>query len=175
MPQRPGLIAIAALLASALACADGASPVGPLAARLGEPALGYDQYGYNEGAGSFNGPADGADRVLDGLYLGNPYFARDHLVIKWNPDWARGNAEGWANPPYAAWTINQWNGRVRGGSGEVWHYKFVWVGPCGADRTPLPFGGYCIWGQFAVVMSHGKLNSHFWDAHAKPGGFGRYP
>ena len=95
--------------------------------------------------------------------------------MKWTRDWDRGNDEGWSDPNgYPdAWTSNQWNGQVTGGSGEVWQYKIVWIGNCGADGTPLPDGGYCIWGQFEVLMSHGTVaNQHFWDAHAIPAGYG---
>jgi len=93
--------------------------------------------------------------------------------MKWNAEWDRGNAEKWKNPPYAAWENNEWNGQVPGGSGETWHYNIQWVGSCGRDGTPLPDGGYCIWGQFEVILSHGTVaNQHFWDAHATPTGYG---
>ena len=107
-------------------------------------------------------------------YLG-PY-ANDKIVMKWNAEWDRGNAEGWSNPPYDAWENNQWNGMVPGGSGETWHYKFVWVGPCGPDGTSLENGGYCIWGQFAVISSHGTAgHQHLWEVLASPAGYGAYP
>ena len=65
------------------------------------------------------------------------------------------------------------NGKVPGGSGEIWHYKYQWVGSCGADYTPLPDGGYCILGQFEVIMSQGTVaNVHIWDIHAIPAGYG---
>ena len=68
------------------------------------------------------------------------------------------------------------NGMVPGGSGESWHYKYAWVGECGAYGDPLPNGGYCIWGQFEVIMSHGTVDGqHFWDARANPAGYGFYP
>ena len=64
----------------------------------------------------------------------------------------------------------------KSGSGSVWHYKFVWIGACGADYTPLPDGGYCIWGYYEALQDQGKDPSygpgHFWFAHAKPGGYG---
>ena len=95
--------------------------------------------------------------------------------MKWNAEWDRGNAEGWANPPYAAWEDNEWNGvGVTGGSGAVWHYKIKWVGTCGADGTTLPDGGYCIWGQFEVLMDQGTDPNagHLWYAQATPNGYG---
>ena len=182
----PLVMAIAALAA---ACAGpSASPLQPAAA----PALrapvsgggstgtfaaggGFDALGYNRTAGIFNGAADGVDGTLDGTYYGMAAYATDHLKMKWNSEWDRGNAEGWNDPKgYRAWIDNQWNGMRPGGSGETWHYRIKWVGPCGADGAPTGTGGYCLWGQFEVVLSHGtSANQHFWDAHAVPAGFGR--
>lgn len=140
---------------------------------------GFDDAGYNVTANIFNGTGWSwcMDKVGDAAwcttYLG-PY-ANDNLIMKWNDEWNRGNAESWANPPYKAWENNQWNGIVPDGSGEVWHYKIVWVGPCGADGTPLNNGGYCLWGQFAVIMSQGTSDgAHLWDTKAKPAGYGSY-
>lgn len=139
---------------------------------------GFDQFGYNKGAGMFNGAADGVDRVLDGKLWGSPSpYASDHLVMKWNAEWDRGNREAWSKPPYGAWMNNQWTGMSAGSSGSVWHYKFKWIGSCGADYTFLPDGGYCIWGQFEVIQDHGLDPSwdegHIWFAKAIPGGYGR--
>jgi hypothetical protein len=137
---------------------------------------GFDVFGYNYKARIFVGPADGVDRNLDGAVWGDPTYANDHLVMKWNAEWDRGNDEGWSNPPYDAWENNEWNGKAPGGSGEVWHYKIVWVGPCGAAGTPLDSGGYCIWGQFAVIHDHGTFDGqHHWFAHGIPSGYGSYP
>jgi hypothetical protein len=74
-----------------------------------------------------------------------------------------------------AWEDNEWNGKVPGGSGETWHYKIVWVGPELEDSPCWRDGGYEIWGEFDVIMSHGTVaNEHFWDAHAIPTGYGGY-
>ncbi len=136
---------------------------------------GFDAFGYNRTAGIFNGAADGVDGSIDGKYYGGAAYAADHLKMKWNADWDRGNAEGWDDPNgYSAWIDNQWNGKAPGGSGETWQYRIKWIGSCGADGTPTGTGGYCVWGQFEVVLSHGtSANQHFWDAHAVPAGFGR--
>ena len=133
---------------------------------------GFDEFGYNETARIFNGPADGVDRILDGAVWGDAYYANDHLKMKWTADWERGNDEGWANPPYdKAWTDNQWNGMVPGGSGENWHYRIKWIGNC-TDYETQPDGGYCIWGQFEVIMDHGTLDgAHLWYAHAIASGY----
>ena len=150
-----------------------------LVVAMSAPALGgggFDQFGYNNTARIFNGTGESWSlaKGLPADYLG--IYAPDKLVMKWNAEWDRGNAEGWANPPYRAWENNEWNGNVAGGSGAVWHYKIVWVPPCGADGTPLPDGGYCIWGQFEVIMDQGKDPTlgpgHIWFARATPNGFG---
>jgi len=154
-----GVFAIAVALAFLL--------VAPVAAGGG-----FDQFGYNYTAHIFVGKADGVDRVLDGKLWGDPTYANDHLVMKWSKAWddARFHGAPWTPE---AWENNEWNGKVPGGSGEVWHYKIQWVGSCGVDGTPLPDGGYCIWGQFEVIMDHGTIaNEHFWLAHANPTGYG---
>ena len=106
-------------------------------------------------------------------YLG--IYADDKLKMKWNAEWDRGNEENWldVNGYHGAWSDNQWNGMFPDGSGETWHYMNRWIGPCGATGTPTPNGGYCIWGQFEVTMSHGTFDGeHHWDAHAIPAGVG---
>lgn len=131
---------------------------------------GFDEFGYNYGARIFVGAADGVDRILDGKVWGDPTYANDHLVMKWSKAWdnARFGGAPWT---CEAWVDNEWNGRVPGGSGEVWHYKIVWVGPELEASPCWREGGYPIWGQFEVIFSHGTMgNAHFWDAHARPAG-----
>jgi hypothetical protein len=133
---------------------------------------GFDEFGYNYRARVFVGAADGVDRNLDGMVWGDPTYANDHLKMKWSKGWddARFHGGDWTPD---AWEDNQWNGMKPGGSGETWHYKIQWVGPCGSDGDPLPDGGYCIWGQFEVIMSHGTFDAeHFWETHANPAGYG---
>ncbi len=140
------------------------------------PGGGFDQFGYNRTARIFNGTgsswclARGAAADCMGIY------SPDKLVMKWNAEWDRGNAEGWLNPPYRASLDNEWNGNCKGCSGAVWHYKTQWVGPCGDYLTPLADGGYCIWGQFEVLMDQGHDPNigpgHIWFALAKPNGYG---
>jgi hypothetical protein len=139
---------------------------------------GFDQYGYNNTARIFNGAADGVDRTLDGAVWGDPTYANDKLVMKWNAEWDRGNAEGWTKPPYAAWEDNEWNGKAKGGSGQIWHYKIIWFNNVNSlpDFAALPDGGYVLWGQFEVIMDQGFDPNvgpgHLWYAHAKPTGYG---
>jgi hypothetical protein len=141
-------------------------------------ASGYDQYGYNLTANHFNGT--GSSWCLAGGQAADcvgPY-SPDKLVMKWNEQWDICNDALVQDSASCggAWLNNEWNGKVKGGSGSVWHYKFVWIGPCGADGTPLPDGGYCIWGQYKTLMDQGTDPSygpgHFWFAHATPNGYG---
>jgi len=61
---------------------------------------------------------------------------------------------------------------VEGGSGEVAHYKIIWVGP---DPESSPYwrdGGYAIWGQFEVILDQGVAGGEYhWNAHAQPSGY----
>ncbi len=132
---------------------------------------GFDEFGYNYKARIFVGPVDGADRNLDGTYWGDTLYAEDHLVMKWSKAWDDARFRGAAWTP-EAWTDNEWNG-MNNGSGEVWHYKIVWVGPELENSQYWRDGGYPIWGQFEVIFSQGTdANGHFWDAHASPAGYG---
>jgi hypothetical protein len=137
---------------------------------------GFDQYGYNNTARIFNGTGSSwcSAKNLSENCMG--IYSPDKLVMKWNAEWDRGNAENWSKPPYDAWENNEWNGKVAGGSGAVWHYKIKWVGDCETDKTLLPDGSYCVWGQFATIMDQGTDPSygpgHQWFAHAKPNGYG---
>ena len=132
----------------------------------------FDEFGYNYQARIFVGRADGVDRVLDGTVWGDPTYANDKLVMKWSKGWddARFHGVKWRPD---AWCINEWNGMVEGGSGEVWHYKIVWVGPELENSPYWREGGYAIWGQFEVIMSQGTVQGeHIWETHATPSGLG---
>lgn len=142
-------------------------------------ANGFDEFGYNLTARNFVGPISGwckykgismADCGAYGFGSVN-----DKLVMKWNAEWDRGNDENWSKPPYKAWENNEWNGKVPGGSGVIWHYKIVWVGQCEEGAT-IAGGGYCIWGQFAVIMDQGTdpLDGHTILTLGKPAGYGAY-
>lgn len=135
---------------------------------------GFDQYGYNYTSRLFNGKLDGADRNLDGTYWGDPTYANDKLVMKWSKAWddARFHGAPWSPD---AWVDNEENGKIAGGSGEVWHYKISWVGSDLQDSKYWRPGGYPIWGQFEVIMDQGTVaNQHFWNAHTSPNGYGMY-
>lgn len=136
---------------------------------------GFDEFGYNDTARIFNGTGESWSlaKGLPADYLG--VYAKDKLVMKWNAEWDRGNDENWSNPPYAAWENNEWNGKVDGGSGEVWHYKIVWDKGCSDNGVPSTEGSYCIWGQFATIMDQGTSGGeHFWFTHGIPSGYGAY-
>jgi hypothetical protein len=139
-------------------------------------ARGFDVNGYNDCARIFNGTYSSwcvAGGQLPGC-VAAPY-TNDKLVMKWNAAWDACNYLGTPDACAGAWTDNEVNGKITGGSGEVWHYKIQWVGPCTEVGT-LPDGGYCIWGQYEVLMDQGidpnSGDGHFWGALAKPNGYG---
>jgi hypothetical protein len=178
MTLKCSLLSLIAL--ATVACAAPAPTSPSVSGAAGAQALrtgGFDQYGYNRTARIFNGTGSSwsLEKGLPADYLG--IYAPDKLVMKWNAEWDRGNAEGWTDPNgYDAWENNEWNGKCAGCSGEVWHYKIKWIGACGADGTLLSDGGYCIWGVFDVIMDQGQDPNvgpgHLWFAHAKPNGYG---
>ena len=148
---------------------------------------GFDEYGYNLTARNFVGTGEswamgklGYTHEQAEEYMG--IYAHDQIVMKWNAEWDRGNDEGWSNPPYRAWTTNEWNGMVGRdwdgsivqGSGEVWHYKIVWVGPLLQNGPYWRPGGEPIWGEFEIVMDQGTVRGegHITFAVAKPNGMG---
>ncbi|MEA2677005.1 MAG: hypothetical protein QOJ81_1146 [Chloroflexota bacterium] len=165
--RRLGLMAAAAMLVA----------LGAFSVNAGS---GYDQYGYNLTANSFNGT--GSSWCLAGGQAANCMgsYSADKLGMKWNEQWDTCKDAGNLDPAACtgAWLDNQWNGKgVKGGSGSNWHYKFVWVGPC-TDGVYFADGGYCIWGAYEVLMDHGHDASigpgNTWYAHAKPGGYGSF-
>lgn len=161
-----------------IAAAAGAVTLGAMA-MLVFATGGFDANGYNLTARLFNGILQqwcDAKHITVGCGSYGFGSANDKLVMKWNAEWDRGNKENWANGPYNAWTDNEWNGKVAGGSGFVWHYKIVWVGDYTKNPSLIPAGGYGIWGQFAVIMDQGTDPSlgHSFNALASPAGYGAY-
>jgi len=135
---------------------------------------GFDEFGYNYQARLFVGKADGVDRNLDGTVWGDPTYANDHLVMKWSKGWddARFHGASWGPD---TWEDNEWNGMVPGGSGEICHYKIIWVGSELQDSPYWRDGGYAIWGQFEVLMDHCTIDGeHIWYTHAAPSGYGAH-
>lgn len=133
---------------------------------------GFDEFGYNYQARVFVGLADGVDRNLDGMVWGDATYANDYLVMKWSKAWdnARFHGAEW-NPD--AWCTNEWSGMTPGGSQEVWQYKIIWVGEGLQSSVYWRDGGYAIWGQFEVIISHGLAEGeHEWEALATPCGLG---
>lgn len=120
---------------------------------------GYDQFGYNYQAHMFNGTYDSSDRVLDGLYWGDPAsadYADDSLIMKWSDPWLanvdcngdhkldRGLIDGVVGGTSKGWLTNQNNGDYTDGNGNLQHYtyfsKIVWTGP-----------GSPLWGAYTIV------------------------
>lgn len=140
-------------------------------------ATGFDEYGYNRCAHQFVGTGMSwcMGKFGNAAWCEANYgpWGDDKLKMKWNAEWDRGNVEDWNDGPYDAYLDNQWNGMVPSGSGETWHYMIKWIDGCGPDESPTNDGGYCIWGQFEVIMSHGTVGGeHIWDTHAIPSGYG---
>lgn len=118
---------------------------------------GFDTYGYNEKASIFVGtglewcePRTNDPSACEEM-LG-PRI-NDRLIINWNEGWELGMAEEWANPPYNAWIKYIWNGKYKGGSGEIWHYKIEWTGSCRNGEIDIPKNGICINDEFVQITT----------------------
>ena len=134
---------------------------------------GFNACGYNYGARVFSGVADGVDGTLDGAVWGDPTYANDHLVMKWNAAWDACNANGYDNATYCAgaWVTNEWNGMVPGGSGVTEHVKIIWVGSATEASSYWVDGGASIWGNYEVLMDQGMQNGvHYVNTFATPNG-----
>lgn len=138
------------------------------------PGPGFDACGYNYSAMVFSGPADGVDGVLDGTVYGDPTYANDHLVMKWNAAWVACNANGYDNATYCAgaWVTNEWNG-MAGGSQTTDHVKIIWVGSAGAAGPYWVSGGLSIWNNYEILMDQGMVGGvHTVWTFASPNGLG---
>ena len=136
---------------------------------------GFNVYGYNYTARIFSGLADGVDNSLDGTVWGDPTYANDRLVMKWNAAWDACNANGYDDATYCAgaWDINEWNGMVPGGSGVTEHDMIIWVGSAGEASPYWAPGGTLIWGNYEWIFSQGiDASGHYWTLHASPTGLG---
>ena len=135
-------------------------------------ANGFDEFGYNDVAGVFVGPADGVDGSLDGAVWGDSTYANDHLVMKWNKAWDDCNNNGYDDPEFCAgaWTTNEYNGMNPDGTQSVWHYKMIWVGSDGEASPYWLDGGYSIWGNYEVIQDFGfDPSGHYRLANVHPG------
>lgn len=137
---------------------------------------GFNQYGYNYGAKIFSGPADGVDKNINGKVWGDPTYANDHLVMKWNTAWNDCNANGYDDPAFCAgaWVTNEWNGNVKGGTGWSEHIKIIWVGSAGENSSYWVDGGYSVWGNYEVISDRAMDPDHIkyvWAA-GSPSGLG---
>jgi hypothetical protein len=135
---------------------------------------GFNANGYNYNARIFSGTADGVDKLLDGMVWGDPTYAKDHLVMKWNAAWDACNANGYDSDAFClgAWDTNEWNGNVPGGSGETDHAKIIWVGSLanhGLDHWVD--GGLRIWGNYEIIFEQGNYGTghEFYVKSARPG------
>ena len=122
--------------------------------------LGYDEFGYNYQAHTFNGTYDSSDRNIDGTYwLDTGDYVDDHLMMKWSDAWLanvdcngdhkldRGLVDGAVGGTSLGWLTNHVVGDYdsdNNGSQDA-HYtdfvKIVWVGTGGS-----------LWGQYDIIQ-----------------------
>lgn len=157
-----GLLMLASTTTAGAAPRSGCATIagGTITDSAGNPlVLGYDHFGYNYQAHIFNGTYDSSDRVLDGMYWGDPSsadYADDGLIMKWSDAWLanvdcnadgkldRGLVDGVVGGTSRGWLTNQNQGDYTDAAGDLQHYtyfaKIVWVGPGG----PL-------WGEYQII------------------------
>lgn len=140
--------------------------------------VGFDEFGYNLQANNFVGTGNSwcmgklhQDWAYCDAYMGG--YGNDKLVMKWNESWDKCNETGLPEDCVGAWINNEWNGNVADGSGEVWHYKIIWVGPELTNSEYWVDGGYAIWGQYEIIMDQGTASGeHSWYTHGVNTGYG---
>lgn len=143
----------------------------PIRGVLTVVAVGYDSYGYNRCAEIFNGTFAGycAEQGAPADCAG--FLGSTSLIMKWNAEWDRGNAEKWSKPPYAANLDNEIKGSLLDGTPFSEHLKVTWDAGCAAG-TPAA-GATCIWGPFLVLMDQGTQDgAHIWWTKWTPAGYG---
>jgi len=137
-------------------------------------ATGFDQFGYNRCAHLFNGTFGGYCAARNAAPTCGGVAPTSKLVMKWNEEWDRGNAEKWLNPPYVAWLDNEARGTYLDSTPYSEHFKTRWDAGCVASHGSVSTnGGACIWNQFEILMDHGKeAGAHFWWTKLTPAGYG---
>ncbi|MFA6166539.1 MAG: hypothetical protein WC700_07990 [Gemmatimonadaceae bacterium] len=137
---------------------------------------GFDQWGYNRCAHIFNGTWEGYCTEPKRHAVPDCYGVSrtTKLVMKWNEEWDRGNAEKWLVPPYAAWLDNEARGTYVDGTPYSEHFKTKWDAGCAASHGAVSSnGGSCIWGPFEILMDQGtEAGEHFWWTKLTPAGYG---
>ena len=143
--------------------ATGVSSAAPdvITCALNPGAPGFNQCGYNYVARVFSGPADGAERILDGTVYTDPTYANDHLVMKWDTAWDACNAHGYNDPNYClgAGVTNEWNGMVPGDGPVTERVKTIRIGSLAYDGPWWVVGRCSIWGNYETIMDQGMVNS----------------
>ncbi len=140
---------------------------------------------YSFSDGHFSGPAGCARGKIGGGYIGVPEGqCNDHLVMKWNAIWSKGELEAWGDPVgYEGAELQmQWNGKVHGGSDITEHSKVIWIGPLDPDGNLSPLwqeGGKLLKEEkcliyktvdcrFEAIFLQGMDGGrHYWDAKVK--------
>ena len=135
-------------------------------------ATGFDQYGYNRCAHLFNGTFGGYCAARGAVPTCGGVDPSSSLVMKWNEEWDRGNADGWNKPPYAAYLDNEARGTYLDGTSWSEHFKTRWDAGCAATGVSTN-GGSCIWNQFEILMDQGtEGGEHVWWTKLTPAGYG---
>lgn len=137
--------------------------------------MGFDEFGYNRCAHMFNGTYAGWCAAR-----GNPnpdcggVKGSTKLIMKWNEEWDRGNATGWAAGPYAANLDNETRGNYLDGTPFSEHFKTRWDSGCDTSGGVVSTnGGSCIWGPFEILMDQGtEGGDHMWWTKLTPAGYG---
>ncbi|MEN4041717.1 MAG: hypothetical protein ROW39_05185 [Anaerolineaceae bacterium] len=128
---------------------------------------GFDQWGYNYQARTFNGYYDNFSRPAV------PVTEGDSLNMKWNDAWLSNvdcDGDGKLDRHYGyasyigsgAWLTNKMSGVV---DGMTWTYFVKIVAKPSADFDCTAGGGYEVWGEFCVIQEvnggHPSLNEAY--------------
>lgn len=146
----------------------------PIGGVLTSVNVGFDANGYNRCAHIFNGTFAGYCAARSAPATCGGVEGSSKLVMKWNEEWDRGNATGWAAGPYDAWLDNEAKGTYLNGTPYSEHFKTKWDAGCAASGTVSTNGNPCIWGPFEILMDQGKEDgAHlWWVKSAGPAGYG---
>ncbi len=164
-PTSPQLVASPVALVSAGTCT---------LANGNTASTGFDQYGYNRCAHQFVGTFAGYCAARSASSDCGGVTGTTRLVMKWNEEWDRGNATGWANGPYTANLDNEINGSLLDGTSFSEHFMTTWDAGCvSSGGTSATNGGSCIWGAFRILIDQGMQGgAKMWWTRATPAGYG---
>lgn len=141
-------------------------------------AAGFDEFGYNYQAQSFNGRYCDFDRVLGGA------FCDVHLSMKWSYDWLNPERQrgcdrktGICSGTSTGWITNHMRANYEQGGKECkweWFVKIVYM-PNQANCVAI--GGVPLWGAYCEIESIYNdpcAGAHGPEVLVQPAGFGAY-